>query len=322
MMWGCGASEAERLQNLVAQSGNVPRVVGLVMPMKILRLFSLHLLSVSITGLCCAAEAVKIAELADKQVNESSGLALSARDPQVFWTVNDSGGEACVFAFDQSGKARGKVAVKDAFNFDWEDLGSGPGSDGAPALYVADIGDNLLKRPVVQIYEIPEPEFEAKESAPAKVWAGIYPDGSHNAECLLVDPVSGALTILTKSEDGGSFLYAFPEKWQEVPMVLKRVGEVQFPAFGRPGKRPIDDCMATGSCISADRKRVVVSTYCHLLEWEIRDGEPLSEAMAREAARILPPLTPQMEAICYDSDHATLWFTSERLPTPLYRLRR
>ncbi|MCP5558746.1 MAG: hypothetical protein H7A55_13445 [Verrucomicrobiaceae bacterium] len=263
-----------------------------------------------------------MAELADKQINESSGLALSLRDPQVFWTVNDSGGEACVFAFDQSGKARGKVAVKDAFNFDWEDLGSGPGSDGKPALYVADIGDNLRKRPVVQIYEIPEPEFEAKESASAKVWAGIYPDGAHNAECLLVDPVSGALTILTKSEDGGSVLYAFPQKRQDVPMVLKRIGEVQFPAMGRPGKRPVDDCMATGSCISADRKRVVVSTYCHLLEWEIREGEPLATAMARDPSRILPPLTPQMEAICYDADNATLWFTSERLPTPLYRLRR
>ena len=269
-----------------------------------------------------AEDAEQVATLADQRINESSGLALSARDPQVFWTVNDSGGEACVFAFDQKGRARGKVAVKNAINFDWEDLGMGPGSDGKPALFVADIGDNLKARPVVQIYEIPEPGFADSESAVPRVWAGIYPDGAHNAECLLVDPVSGALTILTKTEDGLSALYAYPDEWQDVPMVLKRVGEVNLPAIGRTGKRPVDDCMATGACISGDRRRVVVTTYCHLLEWEIKEGEALSVAMGREPSRILPPLTRQMEAVCYDVDNATLWFTSEGLPAPLVRLRK
>lgn len=40
-------------------------------------------------GLCLGEEAVRMMELADKQVNESSGLALSTRDLQVFWTLND-----------------------------------------------------------------------------------------------------------------------------------------------------------------------------------------------------------------------------------------
>jgi hypothetical protein len=31
-------------------------------------------------------------------------------------------------------------------------------------------------------------------------------------------------------------------------------------------------------------------------------------------------ITPQMEALCYDADSQTLWFTIER-PTPLYRLK-
>jgi hypothetical protein len=64
-------------------------------------------------------------------------------DPLIFWTLNDSGGEPCVFAIDRSGKTRAKVRVRDAANFDWEDLALGKDDQARPALFIGDIGDNL-----------------------------------------------------------------------------------------------------------------------------------------------------------------------------------
>jgi hypothetical protein len=44
--------------------------------------------------------------------------------------------------------------------------------------------------------------------------------------------------------------------------------------------------------------------------------------LKRQAKIIEPPLVMQLESICYDRDGNTLWLTSERLPTPLWRIRR
>ena len=42
---------------------------------------------------------------------ESSGLAISRRNPGVLWSHNDSGNAAVLFALDGSGTVRGRVRV-------------------------------------------------------------------------------------------------------------------------------------------------------------------------------------------------------------------
>lgn len=272
----------------------------------------------------------RVAILEDKRLKESSGLCLSGRDPTIFWTLNDSGGEPCVFAIDRSGKTRAKVRLPDAANFDWEDIALGKDENGEPALFVADIGDNFRIRPTLQIYQIPEPEINAPgktveetTSATPKLWRVHYPDGKHNAESLLVHPQTGRLYILTKSDDGPSTLYAFPETLKDdTSMKLEKIITLVFPSLIRVGKRPQDNCMATSAGFSPDASRMLVSTYSSLYEWSLPKDKPLAEALKAPPARILPQLTRQMEGVCYDADSRTIWFTSERLPTPLFRLNR
>ncbi len=272
----------------------------------------------------------RVAILEDKRIKESSGLALSGRDSSIFWTVNDSGGEPCVFAIDRNGKTRAKVRVRDAANFDWEDIASGKDEKGAPTLFIGDIGDNFFIRSSVQVYQIPEPEVNAPgqtveetETAAPQLWRANYPDGSHNAESLLLHPLTRRLYILTKSEDGKSALYAFPQPLQsKVSMVLEKVVDLTFPTLIRVGKRPHDNCMATGASFSPDGSRLVVATYSSLYEWLLSPGRPLAEALTQAPVRIEPELLRQMEAVCYDSDSRTLWITSEHLPTPLVRVTR
>ena len=67
-----------------------------------------------------------VAKLADTRIKESSGLARSMRHEGIFWTMNDSGGEPCVFAIDLQGRTRAKVRVADAVHFDWDDPASRP----------------------------------------------------------------------------------------------------------------------------------------------------------------------------------------------------
>lgn len=272
----------------------------------------------------------RVAVLEDKRINESSGLCLSGRDPGIFWTLNDSGGEPCVFAIDRSGKTRAKVRVHDAANFDWEDIALGKDETGAPALFVADIGDNFHIRPSLQVYQFPEPDVaaprsvvEETESAAPRLWRFNYPDGRHNAESLLVHPLTGRLYVLTKTDNGICALYAFPQPLQAgVSMVVEKIAPLAFPSVVRMGKRPHDNCMTTSAGFSQDGSRLVVSTYSSLYEWGLPKDIPLAEVLKSPPVRILPDHLGQLEGVCYDADGKTLWVTSERLPAPLLKITR
>ncbi len=271
-----------------------------------------------------------VATLADTRIKESSGLARSMRHPDIFWTINDSGSEPCVFAIDLQGRTRAKVRLPNAVNFDWEDLSSGLDEDQQPVLYIADIGDNFVVRPSVQVYRIPEPAISAEgkvvpetTSQAPTIWHINYPDGAHNAESLPVHPQTRRIHILTKSEDGKSALYAFPEHLViSKPVVLEKITNVPFIGHERIGKRVVDDRRATGAAFSADGCHLVVSTYSSLYEWSIPEGKTIAEALSKPPKRLVPDLLRQLEAVCYDADGKTLWITSEHLPTPLVKISR
>lgn len=273
-------------------------------------------------------KAERVAVLKDKRINESSGLAVSLREPGVFWTLNDSSGEPCIYAVDQTGRTRAKVRIPGAVNFDWEDLASAKAADGTPHLYIADIGDNLSVRPTITVYEIAEPVLpkdagREEISAGPRVWHVSYPAGRPNAETLLVHPLTRRMYVVTKSEQGRSALHIFPDKLVSgVPGVLQKLADLEFPSRHRLGKRPMDASQATGGAFSQDGRRIAISSYSFIYEWSVGGGEPPEAALKKKAEIVEVPLTMQMEALCYDQDGSTLWFTSERLPAPLWRLRR
>ena len=81
---------------------------------------------------------------------------------------------------------------------DWEDIAAGPDPDGRPLLYVGDIGDNAPGGPTIDVYRVAEPQVGDTATAPAERLQLRYPDGAHDAEALLVDPLRGDLVIVTK----------------------------------------------------------------------------------------------------------------------------
>ncbi len=103
------------------------------------------------TGVSLQIEPIKVWP---SEVSETSGLAYF---DHYFWTINDSGGKASVYAFDESTQNLVKrVDLKKARNVDWEALAQDDNY-----LYVADCGDNKGGRAQLQIYKVAQADLAA-----------------------------------------------------------------------------------------------------------------------------------------------------------------
>ncbi len=93
-----------------------------------------------------ALESRRTGTLRDRDLRESSGVAVSHRDPGVLWSINDSGNPATLFATDTLGRPLAAIAVTGAENVDWEAIAAGPCGTAGTCLYIADTGDNRERR--------------------------------------------------------------------------------------------------------------------------------------------------------------------------------
>jgi hypothetical protein len=135
-------------------------------------------------------------------INESSGLAASRRFPGLYWTHNDSGDTAVIFAVDGQGRLVGKpVRLLGATNVDWEDIAA----DGAGNLWIGDFGNNLNSRTDLCLYVLPEPDPKVEEKVRVTKRIAIrFPDQSlfppprweYDAEALFI--AFGKPYVLTK----------------------------------------------------------------------------------------------------------------------------
>jgi len=188
-------------------------------------------------------------------VSEASGIALSRRTPGIIWSHNDSGAPV-LFAFDTSGKARGRVPVTGMSVDDWEDLAVGPCAQGS-CLYLADIGDNNRGRRQITIYRVPEPRPEDKATAPVEALHAVYPDGPRDAEALFVAP-GGQILLISKDDPRTTALYRLRQP------AAGRTGKLEFMA-----RLPLD--RATGAGTSPDGVWVAVRTNNELLLYRTQD---------------------------------------------------
>ncbi|HJQ31704.1 MAG TPA: hypothetical protein VJ866_05990 [Pyrinomonadaceae bacterium] len=269
------------------------------------------------------AAPVTLARLEDSAIVESSGIVASRRNPGVFWTHNDSGDTARVFAFDREGRSRGTFRVEGAQARDWEDIAAGPGpAQGQTYLYVGDIGDNRRVREQVVVYRFPEPELKADAAVgaalstePAEAIRLKYPDGPHNAEALLVHPSTGDLYVVTKMA-GGADVYKLAAPFSaEGVHTLARVATLNGPeSFGM---------LITGGDISPDGGRVALCDYLQAYELTLPAGSKSFDEIWGQTPVVVPigvRGTGIGEAICYRLDGAALLATSEGDHPPLIEI--
>jgi hypothetical protein len=275
---------------------------------------------------------VHLANLENQSINESSGIAASRRNPNIFWTHNDSGDGPFVYAFDRQGKHRGVWRVAGAKAIDWEDIAVGPGPKrGQSYLYLGDIGDNSKNRDEIVVYRAAEPRITSSDPSStvqnprltdvADIIRLKYPDGKHDAESLLVHPESGDLYIITKIRGAPAGVYKLKAP---LPVtggsVLVRIGEVR-----------LSDLFVgwfTGADISPDGRKVAFCDYLGAGELTL----PNKPGIAFDEIWKLPPspieigdyrgVRRQGESICYSTDGRSLLATSEGNPCPLIEVTR
>ncbi len=154
------------------------------------------------------AQAVVLGDLGESGPTEASGLAASRDRPGVLYT-HDDGGEPVLYALDEAGVLVESHGVEGAEVVDWEDLATGPCPDGGNCLYIGDIGDNDGERTWVDIYVAAEPAT-GESVVVQESWRAQWPGGPVDAETLLVHPVTGEVSLVSKDPSGLSLVGRLP----------------------------------------------------------------------------------------------------------------
>lgn len=270
----------------------------------------------------------RVGQLGDDAVSESSGVAASRANAGLYWTHNDSGDGPFIYAFDRAGAKRGVWRVGGAQHDDWEDMAAGPGPEqGRTYLYVGDIGDNDYGRTTLTVYRFPEPAVvpadaesskkQPRETAPAEAIKLKYPDGSHDAETMLVHPQTGDLYVVLKALDPAAGVYKLAAPFDATKThTLSRVGEVRAPGAAFGG-------FFTGGSVSPDGTRLVLCDYIHAYELVLPSGSAGFDAIWKRPM-LVAYLGPrqQGEAVTYGPDGDTIFATNEGRHAPLIEVKR
>lgn len=137
-----------------------------------------------------------------RDVDEASGIVASGVDPGLFFVVDDASRTDSIQAVRADGTPVASITVDGMRAVNAEALSSGVCAAGSSArcLYVGDIGGNSGRREVT-VLRVPEPAAPLPASVTADAWTYTYPDGSYNAEALLVAD-DGGIVVITKPDRG------------------------------------------------------------------------------------------------------------------------
>ena len=269
----------------------------------------------------------KLANIKNPSVNESSGLVASRSMPGVYWTHNDSGDGPFIYAFDASGDTRGVFRVTGAEARDWEDMSIGPGPKrGQSYLYIGDIGDNDAVRAEVVVYRVAEPKLVDADKTSTKKRPGTtaaaeafrlrYPDGKHDAETLLVHPVTGNLYIVSKALLQNPVVYeaAAPLIAGQV-ITLTKIGEIKVPS--------VLGGVLTGGSVSPDGRHVALCDYLQGYELTLpAASKSFNDIWKQKMVSFALGERKQGESIAYRADGNALLATSEGKSPPLLQVER
>lgn len=252
------------------------------------------------------------------EISESSGLVASRRHPGVFWTHNDSGDSARIFAITGRGEKLAEYTVESAENVDWEDIAI----DDAGRLYIGDFGNNGNARRDLAIYVVPEPEPSGTGSVRALRKLRFryadqqeFPDPTQrDFDCEAMVYWDGALHLFTKHRGNTrTKLYRLRiEDAFEGEVALAPLATIELGAPGPLG-------VPTAADISRDGRYVALLTYLGIFIYE-RSGDSLVPRGPIARIELDLPRTRQAESIAWDG--AALLFGNEqralyRVETPL-----
>lgn len=246
------------------------------------------------------------------ELDECSGAVASALHPGVLYLHNDSGDDARFFAIEVSGAGRAVFQVEGADAIDWEEVARGPcGAGGGTCLFLADIGDNDRERDSVEIYRVKEPDTLASRTVTAERLSISYPDGAHDAETLLVHPVTGAITVVTKVKKGSSGVYELLSPPASGAATFVRAGSL---------KPPIGSASFTSGDVHPDGSGVLLRTSSSVFYYPMDPDQTVAQALSGLPCELPAADEEQGEAIAWIPggwDYVTI---GEGKESPIHRV--
>jgi len=215
-------------------------------------------------------------------IKESSGIAKSPRHEGIFWTHNDSGNAAELFAIKADGTLVATIPVEGAPNLDWEDIAIAGGF-----IYIGDIGNNHGLMRVRFVYKFAEPNPLAADIKPIKpltTYRYKYPDKLFDSEALLVR--GDRIYVIRKAGGKASAVYRLTPTDGKY-MVLD---EVQVLRSG----------VVSGADLSRDGRYLVTASSYQLAWYPVNDDMTFREGEPAKFVRY--PVIDMLEACCFDGD--------------------
>jgi len=232
-------------------------------------------------------------------IDEASGIADSKANPGYLWVEEDSGNPNDIFLLSDSGQVFKKINIRSSINRDWEDiaLAKGPVA-GINYLYLADIGDNNESAYQYTIYRFPEPLASVDTVVAYDSIKFKYPDGSHDAEALLIDDAGNIYVITKRSTVSTIYKISYPQSLTALNTAIK-VGELPFSGVVSAAMSPTGD-------------ELLVKTYTSIYYWKKAANETIELALQKNSISLDYQQEPQGEAICFKNNDAGFYTLSER----------
>lgn len=267
-----------------------------------------------------------VGKIESNEITESSGIVASRCGANIFWTHNDSGDDAFIYAINSKGEKLGTWKVLNAKNNDWEDIAASKNEKGECFLYIGDTGNNEKLKSEFTIYRVREPKVSGADrtssrknpskTEPAEAIKFDYPDTRHDAETLLVHPQTGDIYVLSKSLSGASGVYKLSKNYDLTKTNrLEKIADLAVPAF--------PNGFLTGGDISPDGKRVIVCDYFNAYEIVLPEKAKNFDEIWREKPLIVElGERAQGEAVGYSADGKSIFATSEKKNSPVIEAKR
>lgn len=258
-------------------------------------------------------------------------MAVSRQAPDRLWVINDSGQTPVLHAVATDGSYTAEINL-DIENRDWEDL-AGFTDNGEHFLMVAETGDNLEVHADYALHVFIEPQIDnavmPARLSPLTSINFVYEDGSHDSEAVAVSTTTKRIYIITKEEPAS--LYELPldlsvpnqrltaTKVAELPDIPQSAGEIFL-----GGLAGVNLASVTAFDIDNAREMAWLLTYRGVFRVNRVPSESWPDAFGGLSSdalfKVHTHAVAQGEALAVDESSGEVYFTSEKLPAPLWLL--
>lgn len=259
----------------------------------------------SMVGCTISGQLTYITKL-PKKLDENSGI-ITLKD-STLWLIEDRGNTDEIYKVDFNGNLLRELKVKNAKNYDWEDLAA----DEKVNVYIGDFGNNHNNRKNLVIYKLPNPELEKGEKIEAEKIEFNYPQQkdfppvvaklNYDAEAFFYR--GNALYIITKNRTipftGEAFIY-------KIPAVVGTHSAQLVGKFTTCMNDVI--CQVTAADISPDGTTVALLGYGKLWVFTDFSGDDFSNGNMKTVDL---GASTQLESICFSNNQTVLISDEER----------